>query len=132
MASHQGFSLNFWWGDSKFFVLVGPRRGRSRMGEGTWQKKNLNWSRNCPPNAKLGHFCYFKHEIQLFKVLLSLRVVKFDTKIKIGCLLEIPFKFNAIFQGNHPGAQDSRQIPNTETCTLLCCASLFPFIAVSV
>ena len=26
-------------------------------------------------------FCYFKHEIQLFKVLLSLKGVKFDTKI---------------------------------------------------
>ena len=26
-------------------------------------------------------FCYFKHEIRLFKVLLSLKVVKFDTKI---------------------------------------------------
>ena len=26
-------------------------------------------------------FCYFKHEIRLFKVLLSLKVVKFDTKM---------------------------------------------------
>ena len=35
--------------------------------------------------AKIAHlmrnFCYFKHEIQLFKVLLSLKIVKFDTKM---------------------------------------------------
>ena len=35
-------------------------------------------------NAKLGHFCYFKHEIQLFKVLLSLKIVKFDTKMYLN------------------------------------------------
>ena len=29
-------------------------------------------------------FCYFKHEIQLFKVLLSLKVVKFDTKMYLN------------------------------------------------
>ena len=41
-----------------------------------------------PTEAKTAHlmqnlaiFCYFKHEIQLFKVLLSLQVVKFDTKM---------------------------------------------------
>ena len=28
-------------------------------------------------------FCYFKHEIQLFKVLFSLKVVKFDTKMYV-------------------------------------------------
>ena len=67
-------------GDSKFSVPVGPRRGRSRMGGGDLQKKS-DWSQNCPLNAKLSHFCYFKHEIQLFKVLLSLKAVKFDTKM---------------------------------------------------
>ena len=29
-------------------------------------------------------FCYFKHEIQLFKVLLGLKVVKFDTKMYLN------------------------------------------------
>ena len=29
-------------------------------------------------------FCYLKHEIQLFKVLLSLKVVKFDTKMYLN------------------------------------------------
>ena len=29
-------------------------------------------------------FCYFKHEIQLLKVLLSLKVVKFDTKMHLN------------------------------------------------
>ena len=73
------FSLNFWWGDSKFLAPVEDRRGRSLMGGGNLWKKS-NWSQNCPPNAKLGLFCYFKHEVQLFKILLSLKVVKFDTK----------------------------------------------------
>ena len=78
------FSLNFWWGwgDSKFSVPVGPGWGRSRMG-GNLQKKS-DWSQNCPLNAKLGLFCYLKHEIQLFKVLLSLKVVKFDTKMYLN------------------------------------------------
>ena len=44
-----------------------------------------------PTEAKTTHlmqnyaiFCYFMHEIQLFKVLLSLKVVKFDTKIYLN------------------------------------------------
>ena len=32
----------------------------------------------------LAIFCYFKHEIQLFKVLLSLKVVKFETKLYLN------------------------------------------------
>ena len=74
---------NFW----SFFnckMWIAFRRGRSRMGEGGTYEKKSNWSRNCPPNAKLGLFCYFKHEIQLFKVLLSLKVVKFDTKMYLN------------------------------------------------
>ena len=68
-------------GDSKFFVPVGDRRGQSRMVGGGTCKKN-------PTEAETAHlmqneaiFCYLKHEIQLFKVLLSLKVVKFDTKM---------------------------------------------------
>ena len=44
-----------------------------------------------PTEAKTAHlmqnyaiFCYFKHEIQLFKVLLSWKVVKFDTKMYLN------------------------------------------------
>ena len=44
-----------------------------------------------PTEAKTAHlmqnwpiFCYFKHEIQLFNVLFSLKVVKFDTKIYLN------------------------------------------------
>ena len=33
---------------------------------------------------KYSFFCYFKHEIQLFKVLLSLKLVKFDTKMYLN------------------------------------------------
>ena len=47
--------------------------------------------RKNPTEAKTAHlmqneaiFCYFKHKIQLFKVLLSLKVVKFDTKIYLN------------------------------------------------
>ena len=48
-------------------------------------KKKIRQNQNCPPNATLGHFfCYFKHEMQLFKVLLSLKVVKFDTKMYLN------------------------------------------------
>ena len=49
-----------------------------------------------PTEAKTAHlmqnkaiFFYFKHEIQLFKVLLSLKVVKFDTKMGKS-ILQVP------------------------------------------
>ena len=59
------FSLKFLWGGSKFLVPVSPDGDEVRWGEGDLQKKS-DWSQNCPPYAKLGHFfCYFKHEIQL-------------------------------------------------------------------
>ena len=52
-----------------------------KVGWGETYEKN-------PTEAKTAHlmqneaiFCYFKHEIQLFKVLLSLKLVKFDTKM---------------------------------------------------
>ena len=48
---------------------------KSDGGRGHLWKKS-DWSKNCPPNAKF-NFCYPKHEIQLFKVLLSLKVFKF-------------------------------------------------------
>ena len=56
--TEHGFSLNFWWGDSKLLVPVSPWWGQSRMGGGTCKKKS-DWSQNCPPNAKLGHFLLF-------------------------------------------------------------------------
>ena len=76
----QIFSLNFWWGG-------GTQNFRSPTvpkSDGGDLRKKSDWSQNCPPDAKLGHFCYFKHEIQLFKVLLSLKVVKFDTKMYLN------------------------------------------------
>ena len=67
--------------------IFGPRRSPTgkKSGGGDLRKKS-DWSQNCRPNAKLGHFCYFKlkHEIQLFKALLSLKVVKFDTKMYLN------------------------------------------------
>ena len=56
-----------------------------KVGWGGLAKKS-DWSWNCPPNAKLGHFCYFKHvfKIQLFKVPLSLKVVKFNSKMHLN------------------------------------------------
>ena len=60
-----------------------PRRsltGTKSDGGGTCEKN--------PTEAETAHLmhnkaisCYFKHEIQLFKVLMSLKVVKFDTKM---------------------------------------------------
>ena len=61
---HRVFSLNFWWGDSKFSVPIGPWQGRSRMGGGDLQKKS-DWSQNCPINAKLGHFIAFYSTFEL-------------------------------------------------------------------
>ena len=49
-------------------------------------KKNPTEAKTAHLNAKLGHFCYFKHEIQLFKVPLSLKVVTFDTKMHLNFL----------------------------------------------
>ena len=45
------------------------------------QKENFEILSNAPSS---NFFCYFKHEIQLFKVLLSLKVVKFDTKMYLN------------------------------------------------
>ena len=54
---YRVFSLIFWWwGDSKFSVPVGPRRGLSRMGG---LAKKSDWSQNCPLNAKLDQFLQF-------------------------------------------------------------------------
>ena len=74
------FSLNFWWGGTQNFRSP---LGTKSDGGGYLQKKS-DWSQNCPPNANLGHFLLNKHEIQLFKVLLSLKVVKFDTKMYLN------------------------------------------------
>ena len=77
------FSLNFWWGGTQNFPSPSvPDGDEVGWGGDLWKKSN--WSQNCPLNAKLGHFCYFKHEIQLFNVLLSLKVVKFDTKMYLN------------------------------------------------
>ena len=65
----QVFSLNFWWGGLKIF---GPR-GDEIAGGGRDLRKKSDWSQNCPLNAKLGHF-----------LLLSLKVVKFDTKMYLN------------------------------------------------
>ena len=61
----------------------GPTGTKSDGGGGTCKKN--------PTEAETAHlmqnkaiFCYFKHEIQLFKVLLSLKVVKFDTKMYLN------------------------------------------------
>ena len=68
------FSLNFWWG--------GGTRGQSRMG-GTC-KKNPTETETAHLMQNLAVFCYFKDEIQLFKILLSLKEVKFDTKMYLN------------------------------------------------
>ena len=71
----QGFFSKFLMGGTQNF---GPRRGRSQMGGDLWKKIRLK--PKMPTYCKIRpFFSYFKHEIQL-KVLLSLKVVKFDTK----------------------------------------------------
>ena len=61
MAVHRVFSLDFWWGDSKFSVPVGPRRGRSRMGGGLMKKIRLK--------PKLPTYC----KIRPFFAILSMK-----------------------------------------------------------
>ena len=51
------------------------------VGGGGTCKKNLTEAKTAHPMQNWAIFCYFQHEIQLFKVLLSLKVVKFDTKM---------------------------------------------------
>ena len=85
--SISGFFSKFLMGRTqKNFCSCRSPAGTKSDGGGLVKKSD--WSRNCPPNAKLGHilllFRYFKHEIQLFKVLLSLKVVKFDTKMYLN------------------------------------------------
>ena len=55
-----------------------PAGTKSDGGGGTC-KKNPTEAETTHLMQNLAIFCYFKHEIQLFKVLLSLKVVKFDT-----------------------------------------------------
>ena len=72
------FPLNFWWGGLKIF---GPRRRPTgTKSDGGTCEKNPTEAITAHLMQNLVIFCYFKHEIQLFKVLLSLKV-KFDTKM---------------------------------------------------
>ena len=78
MSSAQGFSLNFWWGGTQnYWSPLVP------WGGGDLQK-NLTEAKTSHLMQNLAIFCYFEHEIQLFKVLLSLKVVKFDTKMYLN------------------------------------------------
>ena len=76
------FSLNFWWmggGDSKIF--------HPREVDGETCENNQTEAETAHLMQNQAIFCYFKHEIQLFKVLLSLKlikIVKFDTKIYLN------------------------------------------------
>ena len=63
-----------------------PRRspaGTKSDGWGTCEK-NPTEAKTAHLTQNLAIFCYFNHEIQLFKVLLSLKVVKFDTKMYLN------------------------------------------------
>ena len=53
------------------------------MGGGTqkFSSPSGGLAKKNPTEAKTDIFCYSKHEIQLLKVLLSLKVLKFDTKM---------------------------------------------------
>ena len=66
---YRVFSLKFWWGgDSKFSVPDGDE-----VGWGGTCEKILTEAKTAHFMQNEAIFCYFKHEIQLFKVLLSLR-----------------------------------------------------------
>ena len=75
---------------SKFLIGGGTQNDSflsgSRDGRGTWEKIRLK--PKLATSCKIRQFfCYIKHEIQLFKVLLSLKVVKFDTKMYLIFLI---------------------------------------------
>ena len=73
------FRKNFDGGTQNFWSSLVTDGDEVGWGGGNLWKKS-DWSQNCPLMQNYIIFCYSKHEIQLFKVLLSLRVVKFDTK----------------------------------------------------
>ena len=73
------FSLNFWWGELKIF---GPRRSpMGKKSDGGGLAKNATEAKTAHLMQNYDIFLLFKHEIQLIKVLSSLKVVKFDTKM---------------------------------------------------
>ena len=70
-VSTAGFlSLNFWWWGLKIFGL--PDGDEVGWGGGGLQK-NRTEAKTAHIMQNYAIFCYFKHEIQLFKVLLSLK-----------------------------------------------------------
>ena len=87
-------SLTDFWGNnqgffSKFLIGGGDSKFRSPMGTksdggGGNLQKNLTEAKTAHLMQNQAIFCYFKHEMQLFKVLLSLKVVKFDTKMYLN------------------------------------------------
>ena len=81
-----GFSSKFLMGGGEthnFWSPSVPDGDEVRWGGGTCEK-NLTEAKTAQLMQNLAIFCYFKHEIQLFKVLLSLKVVKFDTKMYLN------------------------------------------------
>ena len=96
------------------FLMGGPQNFRSpsvpdgALVDGGTCEKN-------PTEAKTTHlmqnqaiFCYFNHEIQLFKVLLSLKVVKFDTKM---------YNFSN-FRGRTSAGGDKPRLKNGDKCLM--------------
>ena len=82
-AGTQGFSLNFWWGVTQNLWSPSSPTG-TKLDGGGLAKKNLTEAKTAHLMQNWAMFCYFKHEIQLFKVLLSLKVVKCDTKMYLN------------------------------------------------
>ena len=79
----QGFFSKFLMGGLKIFrprrSPTGTKSDGGGLAKKIWLKPKLpTWCKIRP------FFCYFKHEIQLFKVLFSLKVVKFDTKMYLN------------------------------------------------
>ena len=64
------------------FLMVGTQNFQSPS---VPDRDEIRWGGELEKNIWLkAIFCYFKHEIQLLKVLLSLKVVKFDTKMYLN------------------------------------------------
>ena len=76
---------------------------------GTCKKKNLTESKTAHLMQNLVIFCYSKHEIQLFKVLLSLKVVIFYIKM---------YLIFSHFQGRTSAGGDKPWSKNGDKCQM--------------
>ena len=84
LLEHDFFSKFLMGGGLKIFGLHRSPTETKSDGGGGLEKKILPETKTAHLMQNWAIFCYFKNEIHLFKVLLSLKIVKFDTKMYLN------------------------------------------------